>query len=135
MRGLTPFSTDPDQDRGSTELVVATPLMLLLLVLVVQIGLWAHTTHISQTIAQHGQAAARAVDATETDGHTRATEVATQLRGDLLHGLDITVERTDTTATVQVSAHVPTMIPGLDWPVNAAVSGPVEHHTPGAGPP
>ncbi|WP_435107149.1 TadE/TadG family type IV pilus assembly protein [Nocardiopsis synnemataformans] len=134
MRPLAPPPTDPDSDRGSTELVVATPLMLLLLVLVVQVALWAHADHVAQTIAQHGHAATRGVEATEADGHTRATEVATQLSGDLLDGVDIEVERTATTATVRVQASVPTMIPGLDWPVNAEVSGPVERLTPGGGP-
>ncbi|WP_150236396.1 TadE/TadG family type IV pilus assembly protein [Nocardiopsis quinghaiensis] len=133
MRGLLPHHTDPDQDRGSAELVVATPLMLLLLVLVVQVALWAHASQVTQTIAQHGQAAARTLGATEADGHARADEVADQLRGDLLHDMAITVQRTDTTVTVQVSAQVPTMIPGLDWPVRTAVSGPVEHHTPPSG--
>lgn len=135
MRGLTPHPTDPDQDRGSTELVVATPLMLLLLILVVQVALWAHADHVAQTIAQHGHAAARALEATETDGHARADEVADQLRGDLLQDLDITVERTGTTATVAVTAQVPTMIPGLDWPVHTFVSGPVERHIPAGGGP
>ncbi|WP_160050832.1 pilus assembly protein [Nocardiopsis sp. FR4] len=127
MPGPTPHRADPERDRGSAELVAATPLMLLLLVLVAQVALWAHATQLCQTIAQHGQAATRALEATEADGHARADEVASQLRGELLQDLDITVERTDTTATVQVSARVPTMVPGLDWPVHTAVSGPVEH--------
>src|SRR5690625_3692020 len=124
MRGLTPHPTDPERDRGSAELAVATPLMLLLLMLVVHIALWAHADHVAQTIAQHGQASARAVEATEAEGHTRAEEVADQLRGELLQDMTITVDRTATTATVQVNAHVPTMIPGLILPVHTEISGP-----------
>ena len=130
MRGLTPHPTDPDRDRGSAELAVATPLMLLLLTLVVHIALWAHADHVAQTIAQHGQASTRAIEGTEADGHARAQEVADQLRGDLLQEMTITVDRTATTATVQVNAHVPTMIPGLNLPVHTEVFGPTEHHTP-----
>lgn len=130
MRPPAPPPTDPDSDRGSTELVVATPLMLLLLLVVVQVGLWAHADHVAQTIAHHGHAAARTMDGTEADGHARATEVAGQLAGDLIEGVDITVERTGTTATVNVQASVPTMIPGLAWPIDAEVTGPVERHNP-----
>lgn len=136
MRGLTPHPTAPDRDRGSAELAVATPLMLLLLVLVVQVALWAHADHVAQTIAQHGQASARALEASEADGHARAHEVADQLRGELLQDVTITVDRTATTATVQVSARVPTMVSGLELPVSTEVAGPTEHHTPpdGGGP-
>src|SRR5699024_10364831 len=117
----------------SAELAVATPLMLLLLMLVVHIALWAHADHVAQTIAQHGQASARAVEATEAEGHTRAEEVADQLRGELLQDMTITVDRTATTATAQMNSHVPSMIPGLSLPVHPELSGPTEHHTPPGG--
>ena len=133
MRGLAPHPTDPDRDRGSTELVVATPLMLLLLVLVVHVALWAHADHVAQTIAQHGHASARALEASETEGHARANEVADQLGGHLLQDLTITVDRGATTATVQASAQMPTMVPGLDLPVTTEVTGPTEEHTPPGG--
>ena len=132
MRRLSPHPTGPDRDRGSAELAVATPLMLLLLVVVVHFAQWAHAAHVAQTIAQHGQAAARAIDATEAEGHARAGEVADQLSGDLLQDLTITVERGATTTTVQVSAQLPTMI-RVNLPVHVEVSGPTEHHTPPGG--
>lgn len=133
MRGPTPHTTDPGRDRGSAELVVATPLMLLLLMLTVLFAQWAHAAHVAQTIAQHGQASARVIEGTEADGHARAEEVADQLSGELLQDLTITVER-GTTTVVQVSAHVPTMI-GADLPVHTEVSGPTEHHTSPGGTP
>lgn len=113
-------------DSGSTELVVATPAMLLLLALLVQVALWVHADHLTQTIAQHGHAQARVLEGTEEQGHARAQEVAGQLRGELLQELTITVERTEAQARVQVSASVPTVLPGLVWPVSSQVSGPVE---------
>ena len=115
-----------EDDAGSTELVVATPFMLLLLALLVQVALWAHADHLTQTIADHGHAQTRVLEGTEEQGQARAQEVADQLRGDLLSELTITVERTDTRARVQVQASVPTVLPGLNWPVSSQVSGPVE---------
>lgn len=120
-----------DRDQGNAELVAATPLMLGLLVLLVQVGLWAHAQHVSQTIAQHGAAATRALDSSDAQGHARATEVADQLAGELLQEVTIGVQRTDTTATVQVNAYVPTPVPGLDLPVQTVVSAPVERHQTG----
>src|SRR5699024_12041685 len=100
MSGLTPHPTDPERDRGSAELAVATPLMLLLLMLVVHIALWAQADHVAQTIAQHGQASARAVEATEAEGHTRAEEVADQLRGEILQAIINTVDQLTPTYTM-----------------------------------
>jgi DNA-binding protein len=133
MRRLLLPQTDRASDRGSVELTVATPLMLLLIVLVVQLVLWAHAGQVVQTIAHQALAETRTLDATEDTGHTRAVEVAEQLRGNLLQDLDVSVIRTDSTATVEVTAQVPTMIPGLDWPVHTSQSGPVEHHIPQTG--
>ena len=115
-----------EADAGSTELVVATPAMLLLLALLVQVALWAHADHLTQTIADHGHAQTRVLEGTEEQGQARAHEVADQLRGELLSELTITVERTDAQARVQVQASVPTVLPGLDWPVSSQVTGPVE---------
>lgn len=115
-----------EDDAGSTELVVATPVMLLLLALLVQVALWAHADHLTQTIADHGHAQTRVLEGTEEQGQARAQEVADQLRGELLQELTITVERTDAQARVQVQASVPTVLPGLDWPVSSQVTGPVE---------
>ncbi|PSK89940.1 TadE-like protein [Murinocardiopsis flavida] len=113
-------------DRGSTELAIATPLLLLLVMLVVQTALWAHAGHVAETIAHHGLAAARAVDTTETEGNTTAEQVADQLAGDLVTDLDITVERSATTARITVTARVPSVIPGMSWPVAHDKSAPVE---------
>lgn len=115
-----------EDDSGSTELVVATPAMLLLLALLVQAALWTHADHLTQTIAQHGHAQTRVLDGTRDQGQARAQEVADQLRGDLLQEVTISVERTGEQARVQVSAQVPTVLPALDWPVSSQVTGPVE---------
>ncbi|MFL1427530.1 MULTISPECIES: pilus assembly protein [unclassified Nocardiopsis] len=104
--------------------------MLLLLGAVVQVALYAYASHVSQSIAHHGLAAARAWEATEAEGRTGAEQAAAQLQGALLRDLDITVERTEATATVQVTATVPTLLPGVDWPVEHTVSAPVERPAP-----
>jgi Flp pilus assembly protein TadG len=44
-------------DRGavSVELVLATPLLLLMLLAIVQFALWSHATHIAQAAASQGK--------------------------------------------------------------------------------
>ncbi|GAA1109945.1 MULTISPECIES: TadE/TadG family type IV pilus assembly protein [Nocardiopsis] len=122
--------TRRDRDDGYAEVALATPLMLVLLGAVVQVALYAYASHVAQSIAHHGLAAARAWEATEDDGRAGAEQAAAQLQGDLLQDLDISVERTEATATVQITAAVPTFLPGLEWPVEHTVSAPVERPAP-----
>ena len=55
----------------SVELVLATPLLLLLLLVAVQAGVWWHATHIADTVAAHALAAARVQ---ERQPHGRAAD-------------------------------------------------------------
>ncbi|GAA3745187.1 Flp pilus assembly protein TadG [Spinactinospora alkalitolerans] len=120
-------------DRGSAELAIATPLLLLLVMLVVQTVLWAHAGHVAQTITHHTLAATRTVDATEADGRATAEQVADQLAGDLLTDVRVDVERTDITARVTVQAQVPSLLPGLTWPIRHQQEAPVERYVPATG--
>ncbi|MDA0565174.1 pilus assembly protein [Streptomonospora sp. S1-112] len=117
-------------DRGSTELAVAAPLLLLLVMLVVQAALWGHAHHTAQAITHHALAAARTAQATGADGQAAAEQAADQFAGQVLTDLSITVERTPETARVTLSAQVPSLVPGLSWPVHQQRSAPVERTTP-----
>ena len=57
-------------DRGSVsaELVIATPLLLLMLLAIVQFALWSHATHIAQAAASQGLAVARSQNGTAAAG-------------------------------------------------------------------
>ena len=69
---------------ATTELVVATPLLLLLVLLVVQFALWGHAIHISDAAAQEGARAARLEGGTAADGAARAREFLSQLSPTIL---------------------------------------------------
>ncbi|MDA2809917.1 TadE/TadG family type IV pilus assembly protein [Nocardiopsis sp. RSe5-2] len=116
-------------DRGSAELAVATPLLLLLLLLVIQAGLVAHASQVAQSIATTALAEARAVDATDADGQAAGEHAGEQLGGRLLRGLNVEVHRDDEAARVVVTAQVPSVLPGLTWPIRHESSGPVERFT------
>ncbi|MFC7326863.1 TadE/TadG family type IV pilus assembly protein [Marinactinospora rubrisoli] len=115
-------------DRGSAELAVATPLLLLLVLLVVQVAIWMHGDHVATSVAQRAIDAARTAE--EGDAQSYAESVADDLGGSMLSERSIVIERGATTARVAVSAEVPTIIPGFSWPVRHELTAPVERFVP-----
>jgi Flp pilus assembly protein TadG len=118
----------PAAQRGaaSVELAVATPLLGLLLMLVVQFALWAHATHLAQAAANTGAQTARAYASTADAGRTQASTVLDHLAGTILTHPRIEAQRTATTATVTITGQVIAVLPGLHLPVRASVTAPRE---------
>lgn len=110
----------------SVELVVATPLLLLLLLAAVQAGVWWHAVHVAESVAAHALAAARVEGGTAAGGRAAGERVLAQLAGPLLAGADVEVERTPDTARVVVTGTAPVVIPGVALPVRAGASGATE---------
>jgi len=73
-----------DRGAGSAEIVVATPLLMLLILLVIQFGIWAHATHVAQATAEEALAAARVQGGTAAAGQARARQVLGQIGGAIL---------------------------------------------------
>lgn len=118
----------PDDDQGSAELAVATPLLLLLMLLVIQAALWMHGDHVAAAIARQSAEAARTADG--TGGQASGEAVAAELGGSLLVDRTVTVERGETEVRAVVEARVTSLIPGLTWPVRQELSVPVERFVP-----
>ncbi|MBB6119164.1 TadE/TadG family type IV pilus assembly protein [Nocardiopsis algeriensis] len=117
----------PREDRGSAELAVATPLLLLLVLFVIQAALWMHGDHVAADIARRTAEQSRTAD-----GGTSASEA---LGGSLLTDLDVSVERGAEEVHVVVRAQVPSLLPGITWPVRHDSSAPVERFVPEEGTP
>jgi Flp pilus assembly protein TadG len=119
-------------DRGSVsaELVIATPLLLLMVLAIVQFALWSHATHIAQTAASQGLAAARVQNATATQGLTGAQHVLDQLGRGPLTNTRIDTRRGADAASIRVSGEASAVIPFLHLPVHAEAAGPVERFVP-----
>ena len=116
----------PDGGAVSVEVALATPLLGLLLLSVVQFAMWAHAVHLAQAAANGGVQAARAYRATTADGRRATTALVQQLAGSTLTDPDVSCERGATAATVTVSGHAIAVIPGLHLPVRARVTAPLE---------
>lgn len=117
----------------SAELAVATPLLMLMLLAIVQFALWSHATHIAQAAASQGLALLRAETGTPTGGCAHAREVLDQLAPPG-HGpltvTDLTCTRTATVASVHIRGTATPVIPLLTLPVHADAAGPVDRFTP-----
>ncbi|MBV9163761.1 MAG: pilus assembly protein [Pseudonocardiales bacterium] len=123
-------------DRGSVsaELVIVTPLLLVLLLVIVQFALWSHATHIAQAAASQGLAAARVQDATAAAGSAAARHVLEELGRGPLTNTRIDATRGADAASIRISGDASAVIPFLRLPVHADAAGPVERFVPDLAP-
>jgi Flp pilus assembly protein TadG len=136
-RALSRFHRWRADERGSAtaELVIATPVLLLLILLVVQFAAWQHSIHVAQAAASEGLAAARVQGGTAGTGQDEANLVLSQLSQSVLVHPSVRVARGANTTTVTVTGEAEAVIPFLHLPVRATASGPVERfRAPGQGP-
>lgn len=119
-----------DVDRGatSTELVVAFPAVLTIILLAFQLGLHLHAAQIAEAAAQEAVEAAQGERARAADGTTAARELLGQLGA--LRGAQVTVDRSATTVSAQVNGSAQALVPGWPVAVEAAAEGPVERFVP-----
>lgn len=134
-KGLTPrpqrrllVRTLARDERGavSAELVIATPLLLLLIMGVIQFALWQHATHVAGAVAQQGLAVGRLQGETAAAGQIEAQSVLDQLGSGVLIDSNITATRTGTTTTVVVTGHAESVVGLFSLPVKATATGPTE---------
>jgi Flp pilus assembly protein TadG len=125
-----------DRGAGSAELVIATPLLMLLILLVIQFAIWAHATHVAQATAEEALATTRVQGGTAAAGQARASQVLTQIGSAVLLRPQVTVTRTATTVTVRLTATAERILPlpGLALPVTVTVTGPAERFVPATQP-
>jgi len=126
------LSTRLCNDRGSasTELVIVMPLLLLLVLASVHVGLWFHARHVVDAAAQEGARAARAADATDTDGERRARQMLDTLGSTAVTDRTVTVSRDARFVTVTITGNAPPIVPGLVLPVSATSTSPIEAFRP-----
>jgi hypothetical protein len=119
-------------DRGSVvvELVIATPLLLLALLTIIQLLLWSHATHIAQAAASQALAAARAQDGTPGDGEQAGNRLLTDLAAGPLRDPRVDVSRDADRVLVVVHGEAAAVLPGIQLPVHAEAAGAAERFIP-----
>lgn len=117
-----------DEGLTSTELAVVMPVLIALVLVPFQVGLWWHAHQVAHAAAREAVDAAQVAEATEDDG-IRAAEWFLDAAGNITEP-QVSISRTVDTVTVQVTGRAPRLLPGFDWQVTAEAAGPVERFIP-----
>ena len=115
-----------ERGAATAELVLVTPLMLLMILAVVQFGLWFHASHVASAAAQEGARAARAEASSAAAGQARAEEFLDSVGRAIVLEPSVRATRDDDVARVEVTGQAPQVVPGLTLPISAESEGPVE---------
>lgn len=102
------------------------PVLLFLVMLVIQFGLWYHAQHVVQAAAQEGVRAARVEGGTAGAGQQRAEAFLDSAGSTLVRDAGVTATRDGETATVRVTGRVAGVVPGFSLPLDASAESPVE---------
>ena len=119
-----------DDGSSAVELVLLAPLLMFAVFVVVQAALYMHARHVVLAAAQQGARLARvaavddaaAADAARTGTYAYLRQLGSQIVSDPA----VTVSRTAGEATVRVSAHAVSILPGFTLSVVEVSTGPVE---------
>lgn len=115
-------------ERGdaTVEAVLAVPVLLLLITIVIQFGLYYHAAHTAEAAAQEGARAARVEGAVAADGQQRAEAFMADAAPTLVDNVTVIATRDTETAHVEVRGTVQPIVPGLTLRVQADATSPVE---------
>ncbi|MFC4060931.1 pilus assembly protein [Planomonospora corallina] len=115
-----------DRGAATAQAAVAFPAALLLVLLVVQFGVWRHAVHVAEVTAAEALAAARVRGAGAGSGQAKASLLTSQLGRSALRDVRVSVSRTAQAARVEVGGAAQEVVPFLELPVRVVVHGPVE---------
>ena len=115
-------------ERGdaTVETVLAVPVLLFLIMVIIQAGLWFHGAQIMEAAAQEGVRAGRVDSATAADAEDRARQFVSTLSPSLASTSRVQASRTAATTRVSVEGQVEAVIPGLRLTVRGTAESPTE---------
>lgn len=118
-----PVTTD---ERGDvTANTILAGLAFLMIFLTIQVAVGFHARSVVTSAAQDGVRAAQVENATNADAVAAANQILNGSSG-LLEGQTVSAVRNGDQVTVRVTSNFSSLIPGLNGPVTATASGPVE---------
>ena len=115
-------------ERGdaAVETVLAVPVLLFLILVVIQAGLWFHGSQLVEAAAQEGMQAGRVETGSATAAEARARQFVAGMSPSIAATTQVPTSRTADTTRVVVSGRVQQLIPGLRLTVSGAAEGPTE---------
>ena len=111
---------------ATTEMVLAVPVLMVLILTVIQFGLWYHAIHVAEAAAQEGVRTARVEGGTAEGGRSRASGFMTANAPQLVEGVTITAARDADRARVEVTGRLRSLVPGLALQVEGTAESPTE---------
>ncbi len=111
------------------EAVLLLPVVLVTIMAVVQVALFAHASGLADAAAREGVRAVRLSGEPES-GRERAATFLKRHGAEIVLDPVVDAEAGTDTASVEVSGHAVTLVPGVSFPVRGHSSGPVEGFTP-----
>jgi Flp pilus assembly protein TadG len=115
-------------ERGdaSVEIVIAVPVLLLMIMLVIQAGLWFHGSQLAEAAAQEGVQAGRASNGSTAVAERRAREFLGRLSPTVAATAQVSASRGPEVTRVEVTGQVQQVVPGLDLTVAGSAEAPTE---------
>ena len=115
-------------ERGdaAVETVLAVHVLLFLILVVIQAGLWFHGSQLVEAAAQEGMQAGRVETGSATAAEARARQFVAGMSPSIAATTQVQASRTADTTRVVVSGRVEQLIPGLRLTVSGTAEGPTE---------
>lgn len=126
LRSRLAAAAEDQRGAMSIEAVLILPVVLTIIFMIISGAIWFSAGNLAQAAAASAYNTARLYNATSQDGTQAGYAIANQ-PGTILENAQVTVTRTATTVTVEVTGNSPTIIPGLNVAVDRTVTGPTEH--------
>ena len=127
-RAQTRASDSRERGAAATELAVLMPVLIMLVLIPVQVGLWWHAKQAAETAADEALDAAQVENATVADGQAGAMAILGQAGN--LDNVVIDVNRAGEVVSVTVSGQLGFSIFPGQWDVTAHAEGQVERFIP-----
>jgi len=115
-----------EQGDALTEMVIATPVLILFISIVMQFVLWGHATHVAQAAAAEGARAARVAGGSVADAKQKAGAFLHQAGADMVRYPVVDVALDARRTRVEVTGRAPQLVPFLRVSVRAVSEAPTE---------
>lgn len=96
---------------ATLELAIVAPVLMLLVLGIVQFGLWYHAEHVTRTAAIEAVRSAAAEDGTTSEARSRANDVLTAGLGGAVNAPSVDVTISSDTARATVTARLRGLLP------------------------
>lgn len=108
----------------ASQLAVLMPALLLLIMLAVQFGLWAHASQLARAAADEAAYIAALPDSTDAAGQAAAAALLDQAGN--LTDIAISLDRQPEMIVATVVGRAPQVVPGFSWQVQASAAAGLE---------